>query len=148
MNALSAATAFGPSTPKSPDEKSSGAARITSDFTTFLKMLTVQMRNQDGGPVRRDADFLAETNTLARADADRFVRPLADPHATLRNPALRTAKLAGDAPVTVYSEALAKGQDKYTGEFFGSARLGPATFGRHANFSKIIGDYSKDPSDE
>ena len=34
-----------------------------------------QMKTQDGGPVCRDADFLAETRTLPREQADRYVRP-------------------------------------------------------------------------
>jgi hypothetical protein len=62
------------------------------------------MRTQDGGPVRRDADFLAETNTLPRHQADRFARP---PGAL--GAAQRTAALPGDGAVTIHSEALAKG---------------------------------------
>ena len=34
---------------------------------------------------------------------------------------------------------------RYGEDFFGTKRFGPATFGRYANFSKTIGDYSKDP---
>lgn len=97
-----------------------------------------QMRTQDGGPVRRDADFLAETFTLSREMADRYVRPAGD-----KTAAMRTAKLSEDVPVTMQSEAMAKGQ--YAQAHHGTKRFGHPTFGKYTNFSKPIGDWSKDP---
>ena len=96
------------------------------------------MHDQDGRPVHRDADFLAETFTLPREMADRYARGAAD-----KTDAMRTANLPEDAPVTIQSEAMAKGQ--YSEAHFGTKRFGHATFGKYTNFSKVMGDWSKDP---
>lgn len=101
--------------------------------------------------MRRDADFLAETGTLPRHMADRFARPAASRSAY---DGTITAALASEAlpphsgdAITIYSEKLAHG--KYPGDgVYGTARYGPAAFGRHANFSKQVGDYTKDTSNE
>jgi hypothetical protein len=100
-----------------------------------------KMRNQDGGPVRRDANFLAETRCMPREFADRHVRPVDT--VTVKQ---HTALLPGDAAVTVYSEAVAKGC--YNEVFYGTQRYGATMFGKHANFSKAMGDYTKDSSNE
>ena len=96
------------------------------------------MKDQDGQPVQRDANFLAETRTVPRALADRRV---ADPGSL--TPSHDTVAPPGNEAVTIYSEAAAKGT--YTGEFYGTRQHGPTLFGKYANFSKVIGDYTKDP---
>lgn len=99
----------------------------------------VQMKNMDGGPVNRDANFLAETRCLTRDMADRFVHG--------KQPGMPVnSDLGRDVPVTIYSSALA--QQRYNMEHYGSRPYGSTTFGRHANFTKMVGDYTKDPSDE
>ena len=99
------------------------------------------MRTQDNGAVRRDADFLSETRTLPRGLADRYARP----GGAAAAPA-QSQTLPGDAAVSIYSEALADG--RYGAAVYGSERFGATAFGKHANFTKVVGDYTKDPSCE
>lgn len=93
----------------------------------------------DGGPVCRDANFLAETRCLPRHAADRFVHG--------KNPSQQSqASVENDVPVTIYSSALASNQ--YNAGHYGTRQYGSTTFGKYSNFTKAIGDYTKDPSDE
>lgn len=99
----------------------------------------VQMKTMDGGPVNRDANFLAETSCLSRAAADRFVHGK-------RPAAPAQVNLGTDVPITIYSSAL--GQKRYNAEHYGTRPHGSTSFGKYANFTKLVGDYTKDPSDE
>lgn len=98
----------------------------------------VQMRDPDGRPAHRDANFLAETRTVPRELADRRVAARGS-----LAPQQRTAAPQGGEAVTIYSEAAAKGT--YAGGFYGTKQHGATTFGKYANFSKVIGDCTKDP---
>jgi len=87
------------------------------------------MKTQDGGPVRRDRDFLVESGIMRPIDADRVV---GDNHDQARVPA---------EPVTLYSETL-EGGHRHTGV---TAQHGGqvSAFSRDCNFSKPLSDYSK-----
>jgi hypothetical protein len=98
----------------------------------------VQIKDPDGRPAHRDTDFLAETRTVPREVADRRIR-----NAQSLSDSQRMAAVPSATPVTIYSEAAAKGT--YEGGFYGTARYGPTSFGKYTNFSKAIGDYTKDP---
>ena len=100
------------------------------------------MKNQDGGPVRRDANFLAETKSMTRDFADRHVAP----SSSLADSQQLSCTLPGDVPVTIYSEHIAKGT--YNGTMYGTKPFGVSHFGKMTNFTKQIGDFTKDPSDE
>lgn len=99
----------------------------------------VQMKTMDGGPVNRDANFLAETRCLTRDAADRFVHSKQPPQSSMIN-------IGTDVPITIYSSALARQQ--YNAAHYGTHQYGSTTFGKHSNFTKIVGDYTRDPSDE
>lgn len=99
------------------------------------------MKTQDGGPVQRDANFLAETKCLARDVADRRIGDSGQ-WTSLQ----QTGTLPGDVPITIYSEKLAKGT--YTGDQYGTAQFGASTFGKMSNFTKPVADCTKDTSNE
>jgi hypothetical protein len=97
------------------------------------------MLTQDRQPVQRDKTFLSEEKLLPQDTAGRFVggkKPLAR---TLGN-------LPKEVPITIYSEALALGT--YNSTQYGSKPFGSTTFGKHSNFTKPVGDFTKDTSDE
>lgn len=99
----------------------------------------VQMLTQDRGPVCRDKTFLSEEKLLAQSTAGRFVGGKKPLEKTLES-------LPQEVPITIYSEALTKGS--YNSTQYGSKHFGSTTFGKHSNFTKPVGDYTKDPSDE
>jgi hypothetical protein len=96
------------------------------------------MKDPDGRPAIRDADFLTETRTVPREVADRRIRNAQSLSESQKMPMIPAA-----TPVTIYSEAAAKGT--YAGGFYGTKQYGPTSFGKYSNFSKVIGDYTKDP---
>jgi len=100
------------------------------------------MKTQDGGPVQRDANFLAETRTMMRDFADRHV---AAPCGLMDSQ--RTCCPPGDLAVTIYSEAFAKGSYNSTAHNT-TAPYGPSPFGKMTNFSKCMSDFTKDASHE
>jgi hypothetical protein len=99
------------------------------------------MKTQDGGPVHRDTNFLAETKCVTREFADRRIAD-AQQTADLQ----QTATLSGDAPITLYTELLGKGT--YTAAQYGTAQFGATTFGKMTNFTKPVADCTKDTSNE
>lgn len=97
------------------------------------------MMTQDHGPVSRDKTFLAEEKLLPQHTAGRFVGG--------KKPLERTlGSLPKEVPITIYSEALTKGS--YNSTQYGTKHFGSTTFGKHSNFTKPVGDYTKDTSDE
>lgn len=89
------------------------------------------MKTQDGGPVRRDRDFLVESGIMRPIDADRVVGGNHDP------------SQVPDEPVTLYSQTLeCGGGRRHTGV---TAQHGGqvSAFSRDCNFSKPLSDYSK-----
>lgn len=97
------------------------------------------MLTQDRGPVTRDKTFLSEEKFLAQHTAGRFVGG--------KKPLERTlGRLPKEVPITIYSEALTKGS--YNSTQYGSRHFGSTTFGKHSNFTKPVGDFTKDTSDE
>eukprot|EP00892_Ulva_mutabilis_P008221 jgi/Ulvmu1/5771/UM025_0025.1 len=121
------------------DLSSTYQAAFVQHDTSRLRIGKVQMKTMDGGPVKRDANFLAETRCLTRDVADRFA------HGKQAAPS-SGADLDQDVPITIYSSSLAK--QRYNVEHYGSRPHGSTTFGKHANFTKMVGDYTKDTSDE
>jgi hypothetical protein len=111
------------------------------------------MRTPDGGPVQRDSSFLVETKCMTRDFADRHIKisnsqeqsKAAD---TVLAPGLEPSVRASryNIPVTIYSEAIVKGD--YNMAQYGTQQFGSTTFGRHTNFTKAVGDCTKDPSCE
>jgi hypothetical protein len=97
------------------------------------------MMTQDRKPVCRDKTFLSEENFLSQDAAGRFVGGKKPLEQTLGN-------LPKEVPITIYSEALTLGT--YNSTQYGSKPFGSSTFGKHSNFTKPVGDFTKDTSDE
>lgn len=116
-----------------------------------------RMRNQDGGPAAADLIFLTEGQLISPATASRMAAAGGALGATTSSLG-RTAALPNpDVPITIYSEAVAKGT--YTNTWTPGSRLlssgtaamstaSPGPFARYTNFSKPMSDFTKDPSNE
>jgi hypothetical protein len=108
---------------------------------------TRTMKDPDGRPAVRDPVFLAETQMVQKADADRWIKQ----QGTLQTTgALSSARLPDqDIAVTIYSEAVASGV--YTTTVVNGGTLpisskGP--FNKSCNFTKPMGHYDKVVIDE
>lgn len=104
------------------------------------------MKDQDGRPVVRDPIFLAETQIMTKANADRLLRQ----GGTLASGATATLRLPNpEVPVTLYSEAVASGN--YNGTIVtGGTRTASVVspFNKSCNFSKPMTAYDKVVIDE
>lgn len=100
------------------------------------------MKDLDWNPAHHDPVWLAEAQLAQKNEVDRIVaRNAGGPPAA---DFARTARLAArgrDIPVSIYSEAVAKGT--FGRSLYGSAPFSGAPFARDSNFSKPISELNK-----
>eukprot|EP01026_Neomeris_dumetosa_P062765 TRINITY_DN59474_c0_g1_i1.p1 TRINITY_DN59474_c0_g1~~TRINITY_DN59474_c0_g1_i1.p1 ORF type:complete len:200 (+),score=26.33 TRINITY_DN59474_c0_g1_i1:280-879(+) len=100
------------------------------------------MKTQDGGEVKRDPTFLAETKIMDSQKAGRYLQQ------DIESPFKSQRLCDQEIPITFYSEKVAS--DKYMGtSVYGTLSKGKhSPFGKDSNFSKPISDYTKVVDDE
>ena len=98
------------------------------------------MKDLDWKPAHHDPVWLAEAQLAQKNEVDRIVARNAGGPPAADFP--RTARLdQRDIPVSIYSEAVAKGT--FGRSLYGSAPFSGAPFARDSNFSKPISELNK-----